>query len=311
MYVVQRKAQGTRSLISVRSLRSTLLHFLLLIILFGCSFVPEQEQFISSSVGSQPSRSIGQCNESILRGEANPTRNLNTDKISILNWNIYKGQRQKWAEDFLQLSHDVDIVFLQEAPLNSQLQQALNHKNLFWNMNSAFELNGTETGVMVASIARPLGSCGLRNKEPIIRLPKTTLVSSYIFSGSAEILLVANIHSINFSLGIKAYQQQLADLNEILIKHDGPIILAGDFNNWNEERTAILRQFAARLMLQSLTFEEEKRTTYFGAPVDHILYRGLVPVTSTVHPVTSSDHNPISATFRLDGGQNASQPKPL
>ena len=236
---------------------------------------------------------------------------LAPESISVLDWNIYKGQRQKWKADFLRLSQEKDLVFLQEAPLNTQLQKLLHGNNLYWNMNSAFKYKGVETGVLVASKVPPLESCGLRSTEPVIGLPKTILISSYVIAGSTEKLLAANIHGINFSLGIGAYQEQLDALRDILLKHDGPIILAGDFNNWSEKRTAIMSGFAESLALQTLVFDNEDRTTFFGDPVDHILYRGLEPVTSAVHLVTSSDHNPISVTFRLTRTQDATTYKPL
>ncbi len=236
---------------------------------------------------------------------------LAPESISVLDWNIYKGQRQKWKADFLRLSQEKDLVFLQEAPLNAQLQKLLHGNNLYWNMNSAFKYKGVETGVLVASKVPPLESCGLRSAEPVIGLPKTILISSYVIAGSTEKLLAANIHGINFSLGIGAYQEQLDALRDILLKHDGPIILAGDFNNWSEKRTAIMSGFAESLALQTLVFDNEDRTTFFGDPVDHILYRGLEPVTSAVHLVTSSDHNPISVTFRLTRTQDATTYKPL
>ncbi len=200
---------------------------------------------------------------------------------------------------------------LQEVPLNEQMQRMLNENNLYWNMNSAFKLNGVETGVMVASTTPPLESCGLRIDEPIIGLPKTILISRYDIAGSVEKLLVANIHGINFSLGSRAYQEQLDALQNILLKHDGPIILAGDFNNWSKKRTAIMLRFSENLSLQMILFVDEDRTTFFGDPVDHILYRGLEPVTNAVHPVTTSDHNPLSATFRLIRSQDAGEAEHL
>lgn len=38
---------------------------------------------------------------------------------------------------------------------------------------------------------------------------------------------------------------------------------------------------------------------FFGHKVDHIFYRGLDLLDSRAVPVTSSDHDPLMATFRL------------
>ena len=209
--------------------------------------------------------------------------------------------------DLLLLSHEKDIILLQEVALTEELQEVLQQRNLYWNLNSGFKYKGTDTGVLVASKVQSLDSCGLRHSEPLIGVPKTILVSRYAIIDSPQELLVANIHGINISLGTNAYQEQLAGLEKVLKKHDGPIILAGDFNNWSEKRTDIMMGLAEKLSLQILTFDEEKRTLFFGDPVDQILYRGLEPLSQAVYPVTSSDHNPISVTFRLAEGKTADE----
>ena len=297
------------------SMKSILFSIFLCCITLGCTFSPEQEQFLSSMGDTSLTRSNGDCSDSVFqpdfrRTDGSPSE-LTPDSISVLNWNIYKGQRQEWNADLRQLSQSKDIILLQEAQLNDKLQEILQGKNLYWNLNSAFRINGMETGVLVASTTPPIKSCGLRLSEPLIGVPKTILISSYAIAGSAEKLLVANIHGINISLGVGAYQEQLDSLQDVLKKHDGPIILAGDFNNWSEERTAIMMSLAENLALQTLSFDDDSRTTFFGDPVDQIMYRGLEPVTYSVHKVTSSDHNPISVTFRLVRTLNATEAKLL
>lgn len=268
---------------------------------FSCAFIPEQEQLVSATKMIQLTRSNGTCTETardaLLTDTPNP--GLSPDSISIFNWNIYKEQRQDWDVDFLRLSHEKNIILLQEAALTRELQDVLQQKNLYWNLNSAFKYKGEDTGVLVAATVQDLESCGLRQNEPLIGLPKTTLISRYAIRGTSDELLVATIHGINITLGTGAYQEQLDGLKNILENHAGPIILAGDFNNWTEKRTDIMNRLAADLSLQILSFSEGGRTLFFGGPVDQILYRGLEPVSHAVHSVTSSDHNPISATFRL------------
>ena len=112
-------------------------------------------------------------------------------------------------------------------------------------------------------------------------------------------------HGINFSLGTGSYQKQFNALVDILKQHAGPMIIAGDFNNWSKKRTRIMDYLTKNLSLQALEINDEGLTTFFGNPVDHIFYRGLTVVTHAVHTVTSSDHNPISVTFRLTQPQTA------
>ncbi len=286
---------------SIRFPASILLSAVLCLTFFSCAFIPVQEQLVSATRTTPLTRSNGSCTETAPDEQQStpPRPGLSPDSISIFDWNIYKEQRQNWGIDFFRLSHGKDIIFLQEATLNAELQAMLQEKNLYWNLNSAFKYKGEDTGVLVASTVQDLYTCGLRHSEPLITLPKTILISKYNIADSIDELLVANIHGINISLGTGAYQDQLDGLRDILTKHDGPIILAGDFNNWSEKRTEIMMQLAEDLSLQILNFAEGGRTLFFGDPVDQILYRGLEPVSHAVHQVTSSDHNPISVTFRL------------
>jgi len=282
-------------------------------VVIGCAFIHREAQLVSGGNGVPLTRIDGTCGDKILTSEKQSMRQnqqrLDSDHIAILDWNIFKGQRPGWHDDFLRLSTAKDIIFLQEAPLNEKMQEILQQQNLFWNLNSAFKYRGLETGVLVASTVQPLGSCGLRHSEPIIGVPKTILISKYMITDSIDKLLVANIHGINISLGTGAYQKQIDGLQNILKKHDGPLILAGDFNNWSKERTAIMTRLVENLSLQALAFDDESRTAFFGGPVDHILYRGLKPLTYEAHPVSSSDHNPITVTFRLARPQTVAEPK--
>jgi endonuclease/exonuclease/phosphatase (EEP) superfamily protein YafD len=271
----------------------------------SCAFIPTQEQLVSATWETPPVRSNGNCvdagNQRQQSSESQP--GLAPDSIALFDWNIQKEQNQGWDIDFKRLSRGADIIFLQEAALQASLVKILQQKNMYWNFNSAFKHNGVESGVLTASIIQPLTSCGLRTSEPVIRIPKTILINTYPLTGSATELMVANIHGINITLGTGSYQQQMDSLKEILQEHTGPIILAGDFNNWNKDRTVIMANLIKTLSLQAFSFEDEQRSTFFGDPVDHILYRGLKPVSYEVTPVTSSDHNPIAVTFRLEKSQ--------
>lgn len=282
---------------------SALLAVFFCCISLGCAFIPEQEQLVSAKVNALLTRSNGSCTETALAysdvGITTQRAELSPDSIAILDWNIHKGKDKGWESDFLRFSMKKDILLLQEAPLNDELQYLLQQKQLYWNLNSAFRYRGVETGVLVASTIEPLGSCGMRYTEPLIGLPKTILINRYAIAGAKDELLVATVHGINITLGIGAYKAQFQALADVLQQHKGPLILAGDFNNWSDKRTAVVDFLVDDLSLSALPFENEGRTTFFGDPVDHFLYRGMEPVAHMVHPVTSSDHNPISVTFRL------------
>jgi len=276
----------------------------LLIVLAGCARIPVDSQFVSVQSGFTEVRNIGVCDEESFRpdeGQIEIARNgLSADHIPILNWNIYKGQEKSWQEDLLRYGGRSDLILLQEALLNPSFESFLKTHRFSWNFNSAFRYKGFESGVLLASRVVPLQSCGLRRSEPIIRIPKTIVVSSFAIKGSTKQLLVANVHGLNFTLATGAYKEQFEKLREVLEVHTGPILLAGDFNDWGEDRSLIVARLAEALSLTVLPFErDDGRTRFFGDPVDHIFYRGLDPVQFDVHSVTSSDHNPISAAFRV------------
>lgn len=268
----------------------------------SCAFIPAREQLVSGSHDSVPVRSNGNCLDSgVQKLQAGIVRpRLVSDSITLLDWNIQKEKQQGWEVDLKSLSRGADIILLQEASLQAPLVDILRQEKMYWSFNSAFKQNGVESGVLTASTTPPLMSCGMRVSEPVIRVPKTTLVNTYGLTGSTLELMVVNIHGINITLGTGSYRKQMEEVQGIVQQHKGPIILAGDFNNWNEDRTALMANLVKTLSLQALRFDEEQRATFFGDPVDHILYRGLKPISYKVTPVLSSDHNPISVTFRLE-----------
>jgi len=279
-----------------------ILTVLLLITLVGCASIPAQLQLISASVEQDKTTHHADClfpaTAALSVRTSQPA--LNPQHIAVLNWNAYKGQRTNWTQDFRLLSDAQDLILLQEALLNKALQASLQDQQLHWTLNHSFLYGEHETGVLTAARVSPLSSCGLRTTEPIIRTPKTTLVQTYPVEGQLAQLMVANIHGINFSLGTEIYTQQLTALREILERHHGPIILAGDFNNWSEERTAVLQTMTHQLQLAAIPYFNHNRTRVFGHTIDHIYYRGLEVISHQSIDVNSSDHNPMLVLFRIN-----------
>ena len=62
---------------------------------------------------------------------------------------------------------------------------------------------------MTVSTAVPLVQCNLSAREPLLRTPKATLVTEYALAGRQDTLLVINIHAVNFTLGLGAFEAQL------------------------------------------------------------------------------------------------------
>jgi endonuclease/exonuclease/phosphatase (EEP) superfamily protein YafD len=224
---------------------------------------------------------------------------LNPQKITFLNWNIYKGNGENWKQDLSSFADEHELMTIQEAYLDDQLVSLLDEHDFSWTMHAAFHLNGTAAGVMNVSSSDALHSCGFRVDEPIIRIPKAALISYYAIEGTNKKLLLANIHGINFTLGITAYAEQLEQLYDSVAHHDGPMIVAGDFNSWSGERLVQMKSLVERLALSKIEYAVNNKTHVFGNAIDHVFYRQLELVDNKVLQVSSSDHNPISVSFRL------------
>jgi len=281
---------------------SKLIILLIVLSVTGCASIPQQITLVNREPGLTTSVTPGECvPEKLYQHDIGPVSSwqiLDAKNISLLNWNIYKGKRENWSTDFLKHTTDQDIIVLQEALLNPQLSNALRDKRLYWNLNAAFSLNDIETGVMTASTVKASYECGLRTTEPLIRVPKTTLISRFQLSDSKEHLLVANIHGINFTLGTKIYAQQIQALTDALSKHTGPIIVAGDFNNWSNERVEIVNNMVKTLGLNAISYKKHNKIKVFDHEIDHVFYRQLELISKKTIEVSSSDHNPIKVTFK-------------
>ncbi|MDF5512591.1 endonuclease/exonuclease/phosphatase family protein, partial [Vibrio parahaemolyticus] len=128
---------------------------------------------------------------------------------------------------------------------------------------------------------------------------KSALYSEYPLSNGST-LAVANIHAVNFTLGVQAYQQQIDVLVNALTKHQGPVILAGDFNSWNEARWSTLRDIVEKLALQEVVFQPDLRTRFItGRVLDHVFYRGLTLEKAKAPTTDASDHNPLLLGFKI------------
>jgi len=234
-----------------------------------------------------------------IRPADGPEGKLDPQDITLLNWNIYKGNDEGWQRDLSRFARDHKLMTIQEAHLDEALLSILQSNDFEWVMNAAFHLDNMPAGVMNLANVRPVHSCGFKTQEPIIRVPKSTLVSYYDIDGYDKHLLVANIHGVNFTLGMTAYRQQLEQLHEAIKHHDGPMIVAGDFNSWSEQRFSEIEKMLDDLFLSSLSYKVNNKTHFLGNALDHVFYRGLEPVSNRVYDVSSSDHNPISVSFRL------------
>jgi endonuclease/exonuclease/phosphatase (EEP) superfamily protein YafD len=150
--------------------------------------------------------------------------------------------------------------------------------------------------VLYPSLAKLLTTQG---REPLTATPKIALLTYYAWPNEHQILLVTNIHAINF-VTLKIFEMQLNQLEAILIQHPGPLILAGDFNTWHQQRLNLLHAMKTRLQLKSVFFKNKQaiKRVLLSPPLDHIFYRGLCQKQAEVLAhIVSSDHAPLWVEF--------------
>ena len=280
-----------------------------LLLVAGCLHIPVQPQLAYSSV-SIAKQQVGTCaSDFIPRQRLEADSGLSPHRISVLSWNMYKQSRADWYSDFYRFSHAQHVLIQQEAYMDEGPISVLSNSPYHWTMTTAFVYRDNASGVLTASHKHAASHCALYTKEPLIQIPKSILISTYPIAGSHQTLLIANVHGVNFTLGMESYRQQFMALHQIIQNHQGPLILAGDFNSWRNERQAILDKLSEQLSLQQVTYHGHQRITIFGNPIDHVYYRGLEIIEASSPSVTSSDHNPLLVSFRVTQPQHTQYAK--
>ncbi len=252
----------------------------------------ESGQQLAARVHWQP----GLCRDNPALAGASAPLALNGEAIKLLSWNIAKGSREGWRADLRRLSAGKDLVLLQEALLGGDFASAVAGERDF---SPGYRTSRYTSGVMTAASATALSFCSLQSREPLLTTPKMALVTEYPLAGRDDTLMVANIHAVNFSLGLGELRKQLRQVAALLAAHDGPQLFAGDFNTWSGARLALLRDTVAELGLESAAYANDHRRQAFGYALDHLFFRGLSLSIADSEPVSSSDHNPIVATLAL------------
>ena len=219
--------------------------------------------------------------------------------IRLLSWNIQKSHIQGWDRDLKKMGDDRDLLLIQEASVQAKTQSALPQP-----MHQAFATGYTTesevTGVLTLSAVAPSLQCSLTSWEPWLGTPKATSITKFPIADSADTLMVINVHAVNFTVGLEDFINQIDALSPMLTKHNGPALLAGDFNTWSEARQTHLEEFMARHQLQAVTFTPDHRSTFWDMPLDHIYLRGLRALEAQTIAVETSDHNPLLVTLEIE-----------
>ena len=235
---------------------------------------------------------------------AAPERDHLKREFSILVWNIYKGKKASFKQDFKNLTADKDIVMIQEAFFTDDLDAFFQNDFDFhsWFASSfAYKKSGDKTGVMTSSKVQTVESFYKvsPHREIVGNTPKVALFTSYQVRGSRLPLIVANIHAIN-SVTASMHQAHVDQVFQVLATHPGPAVLAGDFNTWSKKKLEYLKNKAKKSGLKEVYFPDESEKMHpFGYPLDHVFLRGLCAQNAQVHGnIQGSDHKAMSVKVR-------------
>ncbi len=275
----------------------------LLLALQGCIEIPDPYMVMGQREHSETVAAVRPCDQDALEFPATIAVHkglpLDATGFNLVSWNMLKGRRAGWEEDFRRHVRQGDVLLLQEAHLTDQMLEELHRSQLNWSLATAFRLRGDEAGVLTASKSDLYGICMRRFQEPFLATPKTSLLVWFPLSDGGH-LVVVNVHAINFTFDAVDFEASWRALEAILKFYDGPLIVAGDFNTWNADREAVVVNTTRRMGLEPVVFPSDRRTRIFDRVVDHIYFRGLVAVGAVVDEVQTSDHNPMRVTFKRE-----------
>ena len=263
----------------------------------GSVIVPERQHALVLEADGSVAKVSMQC-EDYATSRPPHAGALDSGLVWLTSWNLHKLADSGWDSDLGRLIEQTDVLLIQEAEVSPEFRAVVEQSGLKWLLASAFEYQGFEYGVLTAARVPSETGCTLRAYEPLLGIPKAMLITRYRLAGREDMLAVANLHAINFTLDINAYRAQLEAVADVLSAYDGPVVVAGDFNTWNEEREAAVRALASRLSMVPAAFAVDARKRFMGGHIfDRVYGKGVQFVAASAWSVTSSDHNPLLVSF--------------
>jgi len=223
------------------------------------------------------------------------------ETFSILVWNVHKENQNSIFKQKLNqflLDNPSDFLLFQEFKYPKSSPCKL--YDYSYALSSNIETKKHLYGVLTATkCAFENIECKLsKNKEMGLVTHKSFIISQHLLP-LKRLLYIVNIHAINF-VSSKQFTQELEEIKQNLLKHQGPMIVVGDFNNWSDKRVDKLDHFQNELNLTKAEVNMSHHIKHvFHKPLDHIFYRDLnLAQAEAIDTQQVSDHNPIYATFK-------------
>lgn len=213
-----------------------------------------------------------------------------------ITWNIFKGGRDSLGPEYTALAKGSDFVLLQEATNHLKDIICLEYSDCFF--STAFQYKETSYGVATISKHPTLEAISLQSDEvePILLTPKSSIISSHLINGSP--ITIVNTHGINF-VGLTAFEVQMREISEYLSKARGPIIWAGDFNTWNNQRLRILEEITGLYDMDEVIFDNNDCIkSFMGLKLDRVFAWGIKVESAKCMKRDGSDHNPLILDFQ-------------
>ncbi len=220
--------------------------------------------------------------------------------FTLLSWNMNKLTLDKHASHYSKKLFDdesVDIIALQEAKADLDVHTLYDFPSV---MSPNIQIHKSLYGVQTASnhSFNAYHQHLTETRESFFATRKSALVTLHYLEDGNHVTVV-NIHAINFVLHGQ-YKKELLRLVERIKDVEGPMILCGDFNSWNQKRYETMMQFVKDLGLAQVVFDSQKYIKSFNRqPLDYVFYRGFSIVSQKVLDIPAvSDHNPLIVRFK-------------
>lgn len=224
-------------------------------------------------------------------------------EFSLLCWNIHKEMAQpafRHVYSEITAHYTPEIVLLQEASIGRHNEKLFEGYFLTGSAN----VRGVRGayGVLTASRSgfQTVNALQSRARELFIATRKHLIMTTHALPNGRPLSIV-NVHAINFTSS-RRFIDEIARLYYTIKDIKGPLIVAGDFNTWNDKRLLALTDFARLLDLQQAPLDDRHHVKqHFAKPLDHLYFRGLELVEArALDTGRISDHNPIVASFALE-----------